>query len=73
MAVDQERKKLADQLYELYGKPLEAEHWGEYVAISAKGQTIVGPKLLDVAQQASIFGSETFLFKIGPKAIGKWR
>lgn len=27
----------ADALYERYGKPLEANHWGEYVVISPDG------------------------------------
>lgn len=42
MAVDQERKKLADELYEEYGKPLEAEHQGEYVAIAPGWQDYPG-------------------------------
>ncbi len=71
---DQERIKLADELYEKSGKPLEEDHIGEYVAISPQGQTVVGRNLLDVAQQArAIFGPGAFLFKIGTKAVGKWR
>lgn len=74
MVVDQERKELADELCEKYGKPLETEHRGEYVAVSPQGQTVVGPNLLDVAQEArAIFGPGNFLFKIGTKAVGKWR
>jgi hypothetical protein len=30
----------ADKLYEQYGKTLEREHWGEYVAIFPDGRTV---------------------------------
>lgn len=74
MAIDHELKKQADKLYEQYGKPLEPEHLGEYVAISSHGQTIIGQNPLDVAQRArAAFGPGSFLFRIGTKAVGKWR
>lgn len=73
-ADSQERKRLADKLYERYAKPLEAEHWGKYVAISPQGHTILGPTLLDVAQRArALFGPGSFLFRIGTKTVGRWR
>jgi len=33
----------ADGLYERYGKPLEKEHHGKFVAISGDGRVIVDP------------------------------
>ncbi|HLC30605.1 MAG TPA: hypothetical protein VJM51_07475 [Dehalococcoidia bacterium] len=70
----QENKKLADDLYKKYGKPLESEHWGKYLAVSLDGKTLLGPTLIEVAQQAKdAFGPGSFLFKVGPKAVGKWR
>lgn len=70
----QERKKLADKLYKKYGKPLESEHLGKYLAVSPDGKTLLGPTLIEVAQQAkAAFGPGSFLFKVGPKAVGKWR
>jgi hypothetical protein len=66
--------RTANRLYERYAKPLEAEHAGKYVAVSPKGQLIIGDTMLDVAQRATeAFGRGNFVFKIGPRAVGKWR
>lgn len=43
----EDRRKTARALYEQYGKPLEAEHEGEYVVISDSGKTIVGKSLTE--------------------------
>lgn len=67
-------KEQADRLYEAYGRPLEAQHRGEYVAIFPDGKTIIGRGRLAVAEQAvRTIGRGSFLFKIGDKAVGKWR
>ena len=64
----------SEQLYEQYAKPLEQDHWGEYVAISPDGRTVVGTDLMEVSNQAlAQFGRGSFVFKVGEKAIGKWR
>lgn len=74
MGADQERKRQADALYERHGKPLEAQHQGEYVAISPDGRTILGPSVLEVLQRAKgTFGPGNFIFKVGARAVGKWR
>jgi hypothetical protein len=63
-----------DELYDKYGRPLEADHRGEYLAISPDGKTVLGTTLDDVAEQAEAnFGPGNFLYKIGEKAVGKWR
>lgn len=64
-----------EQLYELYGKALEQEHKGEFVAISSDGQTITGSDELTVASQAlKRFGPGTFaLRRIGADAEIRWR
>ena len=70
----QQLMKQADSLYKQYGRPLEQEHWGEYVAIFPDGRTLVGPDLLVVSDQAlAEFGKGSFVFKVGVKAVGKWR
>lgn len=67
----QERSK---QLYERYGKPLEREHWGAYVAIFPDGQTFVGSDLQDVADRAfASFGPGSFLFRVGQRVVWKFR
>ena len=72
--VDQERTTEAETLYEQYGKPLEATHIGQYVAITKDGKTIVGLSLLQVMQQAiTAFGRGSFIFKVGERSVGKWR
>ena len=70
----EDRRKTARALYEQYGKPLEAEHNGEYVVISASGKTIVGKSLTEVVVNSiERFGKGQFVFKIGSRAIGSFR
>ena len=63
-----------DELYERYGRPLEARHHGEYLAISPRGEIVLGPTLIEVAQKASDqFGPGNFVYKVGERAVGTWR
>ena len=71
---DSELMDQSEKLYDQYGTPLEQAHWGEYVAIFPDGRTLIGENLLDVSDEALVqFGQGSFLFKIGEKAVGKWR
>lgn len=73
-AVDQQRESQADELYERFAKPLERYQWGRYVAISPAGETLLGDDLLQVLEQAARrFGPGNFVFKVGNRAVGKWR
>lgn len=66
--------KNVDKLYEKYGRPLEEQHWGEFLGISREGKTVLGKTLLEVAQKAvKILGPGNFLFKVGEKSVGKLR
>jgi hypothetical protein len=59
-------------LYERYVKPLEAEHFGQFVAVLPDGRVMLGDSALDVAQRAHEAGWRgCTLFKIGPGAVGK--
>ena len=63
-----------DELYEQYGKPLEAHYSGQYLAVSPRGETILGPSILEVAQRAAArFGPGNFVYKIGGRSVGKRR
>ena len=64
-----------DQLYEQYGKPLEAEHWGKYVAIREDGRTIVDHYLDVLTHRARTeFGdSPTIITKVGGRIESKPR
>jgi hypothetical protein len=67
-------RRRGERLYDRYAKPLEAEHAGKFIAISPKGQTLIGDTLLEVAKRATAqFGRGNFLFKLGPRSVGKWR
>jgi len=61
-------------LYEQFGKPLEKDHSGEYVAIGSDGRTIVGADAAEVLRQAvDAFGSGRFALKrVGHRAFGQW-
>lgn len=64
-----------DTLYERYGKPLEKEHRGKYIAISRDGRVIVDSNDLSVIGQAiNTFGSGNFVFRrIGYSYVWKLR
>jgi len=69
------RAELDDELYERYGKGLEEEHKGEFVAISQDGRLITGSDELAVAKRANEeFGPGNFaLRRIGAEAEIRWR
>jgi hypothetical protein len=69
------RSEADDRLYERYGRPLEAEHRGEFVAISDSGQVIRGADELEVATKAiEQFGPGNFaLRRIGAAEESRWR
>ena len=70
-----ERVAKDDQLYERFGRPLEADHAGELVAISDEGDLILGTDELDLATKSvNRFGSGRFaLRRIGADAEIRWR
>lgn len=69
-----QKQQQADQLYKQYGQSLEHDHLGEYLAISPGGQTIIGSDLMEVLKKAKRdIGPGTFIFKVGEKAVYKWR
>jgi hypothetical protein len=64
----------ANQLYEQFGKPLELAHLGEFVAIAPDGRTVLGTSAHEVGHRAkATFGPGNFVFKLGPRVVGKWR
>jgi hypothetical protein len=66
--------KRDQNLYERYGRPLEKNHRGEFVAISPQGETILGSHAADVLRRAvERFGSGNFALKrVGYRAFGRW-
>ena len=78
MTHDQEwmERKLEEQrrLYKMYGKPLEKEHKGEYVAISPDGEIILDNRLGEVlALAVETFGQDNFaLARVGHDTMAEW-
>lgn len=71
---DAEIERRFDELYETYGRPLEADHRGEFLAVSPDGRTIIGSTLREVARKATeTFGPGNFVYKIGEREVGRWR
>jgi hypothetical protein len=67
---DPEILRQMDDLYERYGKPFEAQHWGEYVAIALDGRTVLAPTVLEAADRAAErLGPGVYLFKVGEKVV----
>jgi hypothetical protein len=64
----------SNELYERYGKPLEAEHWGEFLAISPDGRTLLASSHLDALTRArDAFGPGNFIFRVGERVVGRIR
>jgi hypothetical protein len=64
----------AEKLYEQYGKPLEQNNRGKYVAILPDGRFVLGESRLETLEKAlAQFGPRSFFFKVGDKAVGRWR
>lgn len=74
MASQGDLKRMADRLYNRHAKPLESEHWGKYIAISASGESVMGADIADVRYRSlDRLGRGAFVFKIGERAVGKLR
>ena len=70
----QERIRLADELYERYAKPAEAQHPGQYVAIAPDGRTVFASTVKETADKAlAELGQGVFLFKVGEKIVYRLR
>lgn len=62
-----------DAVYDCYVKPLEQEHPGEFVAVAPDGRTVIGARPGEVGRQAKQkFGPGNFVFKVGPRVVGRW-
>ena len=78
MATVEQERGLAEAhaLYDRYVKPLEADHWGEFVAVTPDGRVFLGESkrgVLDRLVEAVGRGSGSYVFKVGPLVVGRWR
>ena len=69
-------QKLKEQrrLYERYGKALEKDHTGEFVAISLEGEVILDRKMGKLLKRAvETFGQDNFaMARVGHEAMVEW-
>lgn len=66
-------QETGDRLYQQHGKPLEAEHWGKYLAVHPDGRTVLADDYQSMAKQADAeLGAGTHFFQIGPIATHSW-
>lgn len=70
-----ETNRQADELYARYGKPLEAEHYGEFVAISTQGVVVHAPTLQQVLDLSlEQLGPGSYVFRLGAdRSVFRWR
>lgn len=69
---EDESEDIGDRLYDELARPLEQDHYGEFIAITRDGRILLGPTLTDVMVRAKeAFGPGNFVFKIGPRAVGR--
>ena len=63
-----------DKCYERYGKPLENDHHGEFIAITQDGRVIVDKNDIEVVDRAiEEFGSGNFILcRVGEKPLAKF-
>jgi len=77
MASDQDDSMKAlerrfDELYERHGKPLEKEHWGEFLVVSPREEILLAPTLKEATKQAAErFGRGVVVYKVGERAVGR--
>ena len=69
-------QKLEEQhrLYAQYGKPLEKEHTGEFVAISRDGEILLGKRMGELLKRAiDTFGRDNFaMARVGHETMTEW-
>ena len=69
-------RKLEEQrrLYERYGKALERDHTGEFVAISLDGDILLDRKMGKLLRRATdTFGRDNFaMARVGHEAMTEW-
>ncbi len=74
----QELEPTARLLYRQYGRLLEPDHNGEFVAVVATGQTVIAANLRDVVIKALAASPDNacvmasfFIFRIGQRSLGQ--
>lgn len=65
----------AQKLYERYGVPLEAEHSGDFIAISTQGKVVRAPTLQQVLDLSlEQLGKGSYVFRVGAdRSVIEWQ
>ena len=67
---------VAHELYDRYVRALEADHWGEFMAVTPDRRLLLGGSVSEVVHlllEAVGPGSGSHIFKGGPLVVGRWR
>ncbi|HZQ34604.1 MAG TPA: hypothetical protein VFD32_01640 [Dehalococcoidia bacterium] len=71
-AEGQPADELYDELYDRYARPLEAEHWGEFMIIAPDGRYVLGDSLLAAMERAELeIGLGNYGYRIGTRYVGE--
>jgi hypothetical protein len=63
-----------EERYAKFVKPLEQEHWGEFVAVDKDGSLIISETLLGAITTArQEIGRGLFIYRVGDVAVGMVR
>jgi hypothetical protein len=74
VATDVDLKQQANALYERYGRPLEVEHRGEYVAIAPDGRVVLASKPAEALLKGhDELGPGNFIFHVGNRFVVTWQ
>ncbi len=70
----QERTRVANELYDRYAKPVEDEHEGQYVAIHPDGRMVFAGTVKETMDKAlNELGKGVFLFKVRDRVVYRLR
>ncbi len=73
IAKEQQRTAIGDAPYTRIAKPLEADQWGKFIAITESDEYLVRDTLIDTLEAADANVNEIpIVFKLGEKSVGTW-
>jgi hypothetical protein len=72
-ATERAQQEIEQLSNERYGKPLEHDHPGRFIAVARDGRTVPGATRFEAARKTQEeLGSGMFLYKLGERSVGEW-
>ena len=70
----QEKFEQSLKVYQKYVKPLEADHWGKFAAVSPDGEVFLADSNAELHNLTSGLEKRgNFVYKVGEVYVGRWR